>query len=269
MMRVAVLTTDNREHHRKYELPEPYFGPAIEAVLQGLSGISDLEIHVISCAQRPMIAPSKLSANTWFHLLHVPKIGWLRTGYQGCIRVVRKKLRQIRPNIVHGQGTERDCAISAVFSGFRNVITIHGNMVSIVRATGAPMGAYWWAAAILERFTLPRTDGVFCNSRYTESVVRPRVCRTWLVPNAVRREFFETPLPVRLTSSPPILLNVGSIVPHKRQLELLPVLEKLHHEGHVFQASFIGKADRRSSYAAAFLQQVNAPERRPFIQHTD
>jgi glycosyltransferase involved in cell wall biosynthesis len=268
-VRIAILTTDNREHHRRYDLRQPYFGPAIEAVLDGLSRIPELEIHVISCTQQPMSAPEKLSANTWFHLLQVPKIGWLRTGYQGCIRAIRRKLKELRPDIVHGQGTERECALGAIFSGFRNVVTIHGNMVPIVRATKAPIGTYWWWAAILERFTLPRTEGVFCNSRYTESVVRPRARRTWLVPNALRREFFETPLPVKSTSSLPILLNVGSVVPHKRQLELLPILEKLRADGHTFEAHFIGKADSRSKYATAFLDRINAPERRTFVQHID
>src|SRR4051812_21202253 len=112
-MRVAILTTDNREHHRKYELAAPYFGPAIEALLQGMSQRADLEVHVISCTQQPMRAPEKLAANTFFHLLHVPKIGWLRTGYQGCIRAIRRKLREIKPDIVHGQGTERECALAA------------------------------------------------------------------------------------------------------------------------------------------------------------
>jgi len=268
-MRIAILTTDNREHHRRYDVPKPYFGPAIEALLQGLAARTALEIHVVSCTQKPMAAPEKLAGNIWFHLLDVPKIGWLRTGYQGCIRAIRRKLRELQLDIVHGQGTERECALGAVFSGFRNVVTIHGNVVPIVRATRAPMGTYWWWAAILERFTLPRTDGVFCNSLYTQSVVRPQARRTWLVPNALRREFFETPLPVRSTPSPPILLNVGGILPHKRQLELLPVLDKLRDRVCAFRASFIGQADSRSKYAAAFLRQISTPERKAFIQHTD
>jgi hypothetical protein len=173
VIRVALLTTDNREHHRKYDLPEPYFGPAVEALLQGLSQIQDLELHVISCTQQPMRAPQKLSANTWFHLLHVPKIGWLRTGYQGCIRATRRFLRELRPDIVHGQGTERDCAISAAFSGFSNVVTLHGIMSHVAKSVNARAGSYLWCAAKLERLTLPRTLGVFCNSACTESLVRP------------------------------------------------------------------------------------------------
>src|SRR4051812_31056540 len=101
-MRIAILTTDNREHQRTYQETVPRFGPAIEALLQGLAELAELEIHVVACTQRPMVAPEKLSPNTWFHLLHVPKIGWLRTGYNGCIRALRRKLREIEPDIVHG-----------------------------------------------------------------------------------------------------------------------------------------------------------------------
>jgi glycosyltransferase involved in cell wall biosynthesis len=267
MIRVAILTTDNREHHRKYELPDPYFGPAIEAVLQGLSGWLDFEIHVVSCTQRPMHAPEKLSANTWFHLLHVPKIGWLRTGYQGCVRAIRGKLHELRPDIVHGQGTERECALSAIFSGFPNVVTIHGNMSALARRMKASVGSYLWFAAMLERFTLPRTLGVFCNSAYTESMVRRRARRTWRVPNAIRREFFDTPLAPKGRISKPILLNIGTISPHKRQLELLELTEKLHQEGHSFDLQFIGAADPGNSYAAAFLDRVATAERDGFARY--
>src|ERR1017187_5407119 len=150
-MRIAVLTTDNREHQRTYDETQPRFGPAIEAVLQGLAELPELEVHVVSCTQRPMHAPKKLSENTWFHLLHVPKIGWLRTGYQGCIRAIRRKLGEIEPDLVHGQGTERECALGAIFSGFPNVITIHGNIGAIARSTKERIGSYVCRTAILER----------------------------------------------------------------------------------------------------------------------
>jgi len=80
-MRIGFITTDNRDHCRQYDLPYPYFGPAPEAILAGLMNIPSLEIHIISCTQVRMSSPAKLSDNTWFHSLYVPKIGWLRTGY--------------------------------------------------------------------------------------------------------------------------------------------------------------------------------------------
>src|SRR6202020_993017 len=98
-MKVAILTTDNREHYRNYAATAPSFGAAPEALLQGFATMSDLEVHVISCTQKPMKSPEKLTENTWFHSLYVPKVGWMRTSYQGCIRAVRRKLKVILPDI--------------------------------------------------------------------------------------------------------------------------------------------------------------------------
>lgn len=267
MIRLAILATDNREHHRKYGLTEPYFGPAIEALLQGLSESPDLEVHVVSCTQRPMSSPEKLFANTWFHSLHVPKIGWLRTGYQGCIRAIRKKLRELRPDIVHGQGTERECAISAAFSGFPNVITLHGIMSAMEKKANARIGSFLWCAAKLERFTLPRTLGVFCNSAYTESMVRSRARRTWRVPNAIRREFFETPVSTKRTGPKPILLNIGTVSSHKRQLELLQLAGQLARQGNSFELHFIGATDPGDAYSAAFVKEIEIAEREGYARY--
>ena len=197
-MKLALLATDVRAHTKDYQNTMPGFGTAPEALIQGLAVLPELEVHIVSCTQQPMRSPEKLADNIWFHSLHVPKIGWLRTGYQGCVRAVRKKLREIKPDIVHGQGTERDCALNAVLSGFPNVVTIHGNMAELARMFRARLGSYNWLAARLENFALRRTAGVFCNSAYTENLVRPRARKTWRVPNALRAEFFTDALRKRL-----------------------------------------------------------------------
>jgi glycosyltransferase involved in cell wall biosynthesis len=140
-------------------------------------------------------------------------------------------------------------------------------MTAVAKNMHAAIGSYLWCAAVLERFTLPRTLGVFCNSSYTESVVKERARQTWLVPNAVRREFFETPLPSRPAPSKPILLNVGAVSRYKRQLELLALARELHQEGLSFQLRFVGRADRSTKYGAAFLDEIAAAERDGFARY--
>ena len=159
-MVIVQLTSDNRESFREYHKPIPWFGTAPDALLQGFAALpQDAEVHVVSCIQQPVSSPAKLADNIWFHSLHVPKLGWMRTGYQGCVRAVRRKLKELRPDIVHGQGTERDCAISAVFSGFPNVLTVHGNMNAIARLHHSPIGTFHWLAA---RFEEELQLGSFC-----------------------------------------------------------------------------------------------------------
>jgi glycosyltransferase involved in cell wall biosynthesis len=263
-LKIALLTTDNREHHRRYHLSEPYFGTAPEALLQGFVTVPDVQVHVISCAKRAMKSPEKLADNTWFHSLLVPKLGWLRTGYQGCIRAVRGKLKEISPDIVHGQGTERDCAMAAVFSGFSNVVTLHGIMNEQAKLLKALPGTFYWLAARLEKFALRRTDGVLCNSAYTENAVRSFTQRRWRVPNALREAFFQKRTALQAPGKP-ILLNVGTISPRKQQCELQAAARELHEAGLDFELHFLGPVDRTSTYGRRFLEAV--AQNKPFVRY--
>ncbi len=261
-MKVALLTTDSREHFKDYSKPKPYFGTAPEALLQGFAALPELEVHAISCVQKPLVPTGKLTDNTWFHSLHVPKIGWLRTGYQGCIRAVRKKLKEVRPDIVHGQGTERDCALGAIFSGFSNVLTIHGNMRLIARVNHERPFSYNWIAARLEGFTLPRTEGVVCITNYTRNAVASLAKRTWVVPNAVDASFFEIQAETRPTEVPAILC-VGNIGFRKNQNAFIRALDPLVGQ-HKFKLVFLGQAQKGHAYDDEFFQLL---ESRPWCSY--
>jgi glycosyltransferase involved in cell wall biosynthesis len=253
-MKIAILTTDSREHYRDYTNPVVAFGTAPEALLQGFVQLPDAEVHVLSCAHAPMKSPEKLAPNIFFHSLLVPKVGWMRTFYQGCIRAVRGKLREIRPDIVHGQGTERDCAVSAVFSGFPNVLTVHGNMRLIAEVNHAKPFSFLWLAAKLEQFTVPRTNGVVCITHYTQEAVRDLTKRTWVVPNAVDASFFgvnsQPP-----ANKPPRILCVGNICLRKNQNAFIRALDPLAAR-HKFELKFLGIAVAGRPYEDEFLQLV-------------
>jgi len=261
LLKIAILTTDNREPYREYHKADPWFGTAPEALLQGFAQLPAAEVHVISCTQRPMVSsPAKLADNIWFHSLHVPKLGWMRTLYQGCVRATRKKLREIQPDLVHGQGTERECALGAVFSGFPNVLTIHGNMQAMAELYRVRFGSFFWLAARLETATLKRTFGVFCNSAYTEGLVSPRASRTWRVPNPVRSAFF-TPMPGKKPARVPAILNIGYLDTRKRQVELLETARSLHRRGLKFQLQFVGQGTARTAYGEKFRQELAGAEK--------
>jgi len=258
-MKIALLTTDNREPHRQYQNETPWFGTAPEALLQGFAQVPDAEVHVVACAKRPMKSPAKLAENIFFHSLVVSKIGWMRTGYQGCIRATRRKLREIRPDIVHGQGTERDCAISAVFSGYPNVVTIHGKMTAIEEIHHSPIGSFAWCAARLENFTLPRAGGIICISDYVKNLVEHYGVPTWSIPNALQQMFFDFPRTFQHRNVP-LILNVGVISERKRQRQILDLLCSLRKEGLDFETLFVGASDTKNAYTTAFLGDLAAAQ---------
>jgi glycosyltransferase involved in cell wall biosynthesis len=261
-MKVAFLTTDSREHFKDYGNPQPYFGTAPEALLEGFKTMpKEVEVHVISCLQKvPISSPEKLADNIYYHALHVPNIGWMKTGYLGCSRAVRRRLRQIQPDIVHGQGTERDCAISAVRSGYPNVLTIHGNMRLIADFLHAKPFSYYWLATRLERLCLERTNGVVAISSYTQSNIAPYTSRTWLVPNAVHPSFFD----IRRHPDPtPRILCLANIGPRKNQIGLIKALDSMA-KTRPLRLVFGGGGSEADAYFREFKQMVAA---RPWCEY--
>ena len=262
-MKIVLLTTDNREHFGDYSNPKPHFGTAPEALLQGFALLPDeAEIHVVSCVRHPVSEPEMLEPNIHYHRLLVPKIGWMRTLYQGCVRAVRKKLNQIQPDIVHGQGTEHDCAISAVFSGFPNVLTIHGNMRLIAKVNRVKPFTFHWLAARLETLTLPRSAGVVCITRYTEEAVRDLARRTWVLPNAVDGSYFDVDAQPR-PEEPPKILCIGFVCHRKNQNRFIQALDALALKRR-FNLVFLGEVRPENPYGAEFLRLVAA---RPWCKY--
>jgi glycosyltransferase involved in cell wall biosynthesis len=251
-MKVAMLIPDNRDEFQQYDKPNPVFGPAPTALLEGLAIRPEIELHVLSCAKKQIAAPAKLAGNIWFHLLPVRRWGWLRSGYSGCVLAIRKKLREIRPDLVHGQGTERYCALAATLSGFPNVITIHGNMRAIAKINEASIFSYQWLASKLEQYVLPRVDGVICISEYAQSLVRKDALQTWLIPNAVSARFFAVE---RNLSPSGDILCAGFICRHKNQNALIRALDPLAGRQQ-FRLVFLGAGNPSDSYFNDFLRLV-------------
>ncbi len=250
-LKIVILTTDNREPHKDYANPQPHFGTAPAALLEGLAMIPDIEVHVVSCIRQPVRSPEKIAPNIFFHSLVVPKIGWMRTLFQGCIRASRKKIRELGPDIVHGQGTEMDCGISAVGSGFPNVLTLHGNMRLIAALNRERPFSYNWMAARLEGFVLPRTNGVVCITNYTRAAVQDRTQKTWVLPNAVDASFFDVQAAPDL-SAPPVILCVGAVCFRKNQNNFIRALDPLARQKK-FRLVFLGQVEN-NAYGAEFQQ---------------
>lgn len=263
-LKIVQLTTDNRWPHKQYDKPEPWFGAAPEALLSGFAHFPDeIEVHVVSTIRRRAPAPPKLAENIFFHSLHVPKIGWMRTAYLGCIFATRRKLRELQPHLVHGQGSEGDAAICAALSGFPNVITLLGIMKEMVRVTHARPGSFYSLAAAIESIALRRTAGVFCNSRFVREKIQRRCKKTWLVPNAVREPFFDKPS-ANARPTKCIVLNAGTVCAYKRQNELIAIANELHAEGLPFELHFLGTATSANDYGRKFFSLL---QNKPYLVH--
>jgi glycosyltransferase involved in cell wall biosynthesis len=259
-MKIAIVTIENRDEFQTYGDAEPWFGPAPAALLDGLATLPECEVHVLACTHKPLAAPARLAPNIHYHVLPVARWGWMRGAYAGCVLAVRRKLSEIQPFLVHGQGTERYCALAAVYSGFPNLVTIHGNMRHIAALVKARPCSFYWLTARLESLAVRRSRGVICLTNYTRRSVEPLAQRTWLVPNPVHGSFFD----VRPEPSPErALLCVGNILPWKNQAGLIRALDPVAGRRD-FKLVFLGKTTVGDAYTQEFDGLVRS---RPWCQH--
>ena len=224
-MKVAFLTTDNREQLADYTNPRPHFGTAPAALLDGFAAFpSEVEVHVISCTRQAMTSPEKLAETVWFHQPVVPRFGWGRTAFAGCGLAVRKVIQKIQPDLIHAQGTERDCGVSMMMAPrMPKLLTIHGHMARIAEILDAKPFSYYWLVKVLESLAVRRANGVVAITNYTRERLKDKARQTWVVPNAVDASFFDVNAPGQGN----IALCVASLSAWKRQLELIEALDPL------------------------------------------
>ncbi len=251
-LKIALIIGDQREVLSQHQLPAPYFGPAPSTLLAGLKQTPGVEVHVLSCVRKPLPEPQRLAENIFYHAIKVPAWGFLKSSYLPCVFGIRRKLRELQPDVVHGQGTEAYYALAAAHSGFPNVITIHGNMRQVAKSIGAKPFSFYWLIAQLEAWTIRQAGGVVCLTRYTQKQVQSLARKTWILPNAVDEAYFkiQPDPPTELT-----ILCVATVISYKNQNALIRCLDRVAAK-QTIRLVFLGGVNPTSPYGLEFLELV-------------
>jgi glycosyltransferase involved in cell wall biosynthesis len=268
-LRVAMLVVDDRSDPR---VGIPTLGAAPTALLEGLAELTPevVEVHVVSCLKQQGVAPVRLAPNISYHPIFVPSWAFLRTLHLGPTFAVRRFLREnIQPDIVHSQGIEWWCGVAGALSGYPSVLTIHGNIRAILRNSPMRHVSYWKLQALLGDFAIGRYTGVICISEHVRSDIARMARRTWLIPNALRKEFLQQRQGAVMRGKRPSFLVVGTVTENKRPLEILEVLFALHAEGVDFKVTFIGHLGATGRYEQRFAARLEEATRLGFAHHTE
>lgn len=252
-MKVAIITTDAREHYGDYR-PEPFYGTAPEALLQGFAKIPEVEVHVLSCVTRPLKPTGHIAPNVIYHSMLVPSGTRLRSLYIPALRAHAAKLREIQPDIVHGQGTEKECALAAAVSGYPNLVTIHGNIREVAKILKPSLISPWRLQCALEGWTVKRAGGVLCLSNYTLRCVKDEARRTWVLPNAVNERYFSLQHSATPNNN---VLCVANIDERKNQNTLIRALDPIAEKSGM-RLVFLGGGPPESPYFKEFQSLVAA-----------
>ena len=249
----------------------PRLASAPLALLQGFStAVLPLEIHVVCCVRPGAPIPRNLPGNIHYHFLPVPKVGFLRTLHLGCFFSTRRLLQRLQPDLVHAHGTEAWCAIVGALLPFPKILTVHGYLNGISRVAPLRPWPHWALQRLLESISLPKYESVICLSDFMETSLRAKTRSTNLIPNAVRQEFFSTPLS-HSDTDPKVLriVNIGSVYHLKQQCELIETLIRSPLAQRSVDCVFLGGLDTTTQYGQRFMKLMNLNHPNVTLRHID
>lgn len=259
-MKIAMVVVDGNdvsgEHRAKCAYPSPSLHPAIQFVLEGLAKQPEVEIGVFFGA---LAAPDNLQHCTpniqFFPIPYKPApIPGMGAALVGRFLALRKAVREWQPDVVHGQGTEREAGLVAAFSGFPSVLTLHGNFREIAKVFRARPLNYYWVAARLETLVLGQIQHVICISDYVKTLLDPFSCRKSVIPNPVGYKFLKATRPAG--TKPQRVVCMGTIDARKNTQFILRACEQLWATGTTFTLHVYGNDGYGSDYAKAFFKML-------------
>ena len=189
---------------------------------------ADLQLHILVLRKKIARNFTFTRGNATFHILKVPPASRAPSVFWVDTFLLGRKLRQIRPNLVHAWGTERGAGLIAARLGYPYLITIQGLMTWYQQLV--PLSRYERFATFLERASLKRARLVTTESVFAVNFLRERYPRLKIhqAEHAANWRFHG--LTRRPQTAPLRLLSVGTPGFRKGTDLLLQALDRLRDE---------------------------------------
>ncbi len=211
-----------------------------QTLLRQFESMPDLEVEAITLIDGLQKETVIKAGSVRYHYLPCKSAGKTLTFYLSEIMKLKRRVRLVGPEVVHGQPTA-EFLLAATGSSLPNVITIHG-LVSRESATLARWRPGWVAAAVresLHRKAIKRAQHIISISSYVEEYLAGLTdCACWPIPNPIEAEFFKIQPADRVGLR---ILCVGIISERKNQLWLVEACSELAAAGIPFQCRIVGR----------------------------
>lgn len=247
-LRVAWISppdVDSVRHHLD-GVDEGAFHPAtwIRNATRALVRHSDVELHILSHEKRFPKDYRFVDGGVHYHYLHAPLPSVPRPValYQLDRWKYYRELDSIKPDIVHGQGTENLFSYIAVTCGYPAVISIQAIISHLVRQYGRVSRRYLEHAIVqyIERYTVRRAKHFIIKAPFAEEFIRSLNpgARVHLLENIIHEAYFG----VRRDPAQPKnnVVFVGTLVNTKGVEELIQAFHSLSAEAPGLELHLIG-----------------------------
>lgn len=157
--------------------------------------------------------------NQMFHILPTTKSCRASTLYRKDRIAIGRVLNEIKPDLVHGWGTEEVYSFAAVLSGYPNIISMQGILSHYVFKSLMPLHSYWLAA--LEIFVLWKAGHITVESEWGRRILERRnpFAKINIIEYGVSNIFFKTKW--KPEKRKPIFIFVGTPIRRKGIQDLI------------------------------------------------
>ena len=159
---------------------------------EAFSKIQALEMHWITLSDQVEKEMTFPVDGAFFHVLPTSKKGRAASFFVQDRRRIKECLNKVRPDVVHGWGTEDVYALAAVTSGYPHLISMQGILSALILKSWMHPREYF--QALLEIWCLRKAQLVTTESNWGAAVVRRRRGNKPMevVEYGVQKTFFST-----------------------------------------------------------------------------
>lgn len=239
MLKIAILS--------QYPLDLSSIRGGVESSTVGsikeLKNFYDLDLHVITSTKQLNENKTIVREGVTLHYVSSPKLPQLITSITFDQWRIKRKIREIKPDLIHAHMTVPLYGYPALKSGYPSIITVHG-IVSEESKTWEGVGGFIKRIVFLpmETYVLKNAKVLTVVSPYVKKRIRKRCSgKIYVIPNGVQEDFFE----IKNNEIENRLLVIGGIEPRKGLLNLLKAINIVKNEISSVKLHIVGRVRKR------------------------
>lgn len=214
-----------------------------------LARIPELEVHFVTMA--PLWKTKVLKdQNLTIHFVgHLPKLDkWDNlTNMRYSCSILRRYLQKLKPDLVHGSGTDHEYGYVAATCKYPNVITVHGVMKENAVKAPPPPKSVVWKYIKHEPLVIRAAKHLISINPYVEQQFPEFKGTVYRIENPISPAFFE-----QQGNKKSDLVFVGKMNERKRVLNLLMAVDQIRAKHASLSVKLIGGGD------AAYIEKIHA-----------
>ncbi len=222
---------------------------------RGLSKLDNIKVHFVSITNAIERDITIESDNQIFHLIKLPQRINLLTCFQLAKLKIHRKLREIKPDIVHARGPEHGYPYYGVTSPFPCVLSVGIILTEYIKTVQKGYPFRYRILSLFEKRALRKAEHIMCTSTYPiEPLNRLTRAKKYVVENCIDELFFRKKA-CRNSSS---LIFVGMIRPEKGLEYLIDALPIVKQRIREINLKIIGTMPKRgNSYLTLIKRKIN------------